>query len=54
MEFARVIDGCPITLGDTTEESEPSCLVIGDLVNVISFNVVCGRKQPIILVLVWF
>ena len=49
-----VIDGRPITSGDIVEESEPICVVLGNLASVISFNIISSPEHSLVLGHPWF
>ena len=49
-----VIDGHPITSGDIVEELEPICVVLDNLANVISFNIISSLEHSLVLGLPWF
>ena len=40
--------------GDIVEDSGPIHVVLGNLANVISFNIICSLEHALILVLPWF
>ena len=48
-----VIDGHPITSGDIVEELEPICVVLDNLANVISFNIISSLEHSLVLGLPW-
>ena len=50
----EVIDGCPIASSDIVEESEPIRVVLGNLANVISFNIISSVEHSLVLGLPWF
>ncbi len=49
-----VIHGCPIALGDITEEIEPIQVVLGDLACVICLNIISSPKHLVVFGLPWF
>ena len=49
-----VIDDCPIESSDIAKDSEPIRVVLGDLVSIISFNIIHSLEHPLILGLPWF
>ena len=49
-----VIDSRPMAFGNIVEDSKPVCVILDNLVCVISFNIISSPEHPIILGLPWF